>query len=123
MGRFDISFHEFAFLVEACIPKRPIARTSFFEKVIDKHYHVLTEEERSFLYDWIKRNPSFKMSIEKKDSHCIAFEARYNPDNQYMVTYCDDEVKTSRCFRMNGNYHKSMGCYIDKSYIRKIEKI
>lgn len=123
MGRFDISFHEFAFLVEACIPKRPIARTSFFEDVINKHYHVLTEDERCMLYNWIKNNPLFKMSIKEKDEHCIAFEARYNPDNQYVVTYFDGEAKTATCFLMNGNYHKSIRCYIDNRYIKKIEKI
>lgn len=41
-NRFSIDFIEFSFLVEACIPPRPIARTYFWGQVIDKYYHVLT---------------------------------------------------------------------------------
>jgi hypothetical protein len=67
MSTFNIDFFEFSFLVEACIPPRPIARSSFWDSVIDKHFHKMTEEERSDLYDWIKKNYYFQDGIGKKN--------------------------------------------------------
>jgi hypothetical protein len=55
MSNFTIDFFELAFLVEACIPPRPIARSMFFDDVSDIHYHKMTKEERQRLFDWIIR--------------------------------------------------------------------
>ena len=55
--RFEIDFFEFSFLVEACIPERPIARTMFWHNVIDKYYHELTDDERARLFEFKSLDP------------------------------------------------------------------
>jgi len=54
----------------------------FWQNVCDKYYYVLTQEERTKLFDWIQKNPCFDLNNED----CKLFYDRYNPDNQYSVT-------------------------------------
>lgn len=120
--RFDIDFIEFAFLVEACIPPRPIARAMFWNDVIDKYYHVLTPDERDDLFNWIQRNPLFEESV-KTNEDCKMFYDRYNPDNQYMVTTFFDETEDQKeCFVHNDAYHVSSKVMVNKQYITKMRK-
>ena len=123
-NRFNIDFFEFSFLVEACIPPAPIARYSFFEKVVNDYYHVLTDNERKRLYDWLMRNPRMQ---ESEDEMCEAFKARYNPDNQYKVVVSDGDIIEERdCFYLNGVYYTYYGSgkkiYAPKEYIMRVEK-
>jgi hypothetical protein len=118
LNRFNIDFFEFSFLVEACIPPRPIARMTFWFDVCDKYYHVLTQEERSKLFEWIQRNPSFDL----KNEDCKLFYDRYNPDNQYSVTTnYKNEIKDVKCFLHNNKYHTKSNTSINEEYIKEIK--
>lgn len=123
-NRFNIDFFEFSFLVEACIPPRPIARSMFWDDVINKHYHTLTENERERLFEWINRCYGMEHGLENKNEDCLLFNARFDPDNQYIVT---SEYKGStdihKCFLWQGKYHLSKTTSIEKKYIVKTEKI
>ena len=46
--------------------------------------------------------------------------ARYNPDNQYLVTFINGN--TVEAFRMNDRYYILSYKYIDKNCIIKVEK-
>ena len=117
--RFDIDFIEFAFLVEACIPPRPIARAMFWDDVINKYYHVLTESERKRLFDWVQLNPSFK--IDEPD--CAWFWHRYNPDTQYVVTTdFDGNIEKHDCFLFNKRYYTKKDRWVFSDYIVSVEK-
>ena len=119
-NRFEIDFFEFAFLVEACIPPRPIARSMFWDKVIDEYYDILTFDERIRLFGWIQNNPCY--NLENDD--CKLFHLRYDPDNQYNVTTnFDGKVKTNKCFKVGERYHTKKFTSIDEDCIIKIEKI
>jgi hypothetical protein len=115
-GRFVIDFFEFSFLVEACIPPRPIARAMFWEDVINKHYHVLTENERQRLFTWITKNLSFDLTNED----CRLFYARFNPKNQYEVeTEFEGKKETVKCFKWNDKFHLSKSKSVNEKYIVK----
>lgn len=128
--RFDIDFFEFAFLVEACIPQRPIARTMFWHDVINKYYWVLTEGERADLYEWINRNPCYQKGLEDKQEDVLWFEYRYNPDNQYEVeAEADGKKETHRCFKFGDDptYYIS-GCQsrrisLQERFITSVKKL
>jgi hypothetical protein len=91
MSTFKIDFFEFAFLVEACIPPKPIARTMFWRDVINVYYHEMSTSERDRLFEWITEDSNF--DITDKDAKW--FYDRYNPDNQYVIqTKTKDGVKT-----------------------------
>lgn len=123
MTKITIDFFEFAFLVEACIPPRPIARTMFWHRVIDSIYHQLTPDERTKLYEWILRSPSFTHSFEKGNEDCEIFEARYNPNNSWdITTNFNGEVKVIEdAFWYRGRYHTGMSTSIVEDYITEVK--
>lgn len=119
--RFVIDFTEFAFLVEACIPPRPIARSMFWDNVINKYYPLLSKEERMLLYEWISRHPNFKPDEE---DDCALFKARFDPDNQYEVTTMYRKKKEKvQCFLWQDRYCTDKKTSIDPKYIKDICKI
>jgi hypothetical protein len=114
--KFKIDFFEFAFLVEACIPPRPIARMSFWYKVIDEYYDILTKEERLRLFEWITKNHGF--DLEQED--CALFYARFDPNNQYKVlTNYEGKEEVVDCFKWGDKYHIKRNRFIDEDYIVK----
>jgi hypothetical protein len=126
--KFKIDFFEFSFLVEACIPEQPIARSMFWDEVINVYYHEMTKDERVKLYKWINRNFQFEKELNKGNKQCIAFNARFNPDNQYLVHYTfNDKKDTVECFKIGDTYYTeyytSRQQYISNIFIDKIEKL
>lgn len=120
----DIDFFEFSFLVEACCGRRPIARSMFFQRVIDKYYYVLTQDERDRLFEWLNKNSSFTFDLEKGEESCLLFNARFDPDNQFLVStlFGGKEDKTE-AFLLNGTYYTAKNRFINPDYITKVEKI
>lgn len=122
-SKFKINFIELLFLVEACIPPMPIARTLIWYNIIDSYYYQLSKNERSYLYEYINKNWIFKESLNKEES-CVLFNARYNPDNQYLIkTEFDGKIEIHECFLYNGQYHKQKNVKIQEKYIKEIKKI
>ena len=122
-NRFNIDFFEFAFLVEACIPPRPIARAMFWDDVINKHYHVLTENERQRLFEWINGCDNFTYNLDKNED-CQLFNARFDKENQYEIeTNYNSIIKKHRAFKWQGKYHISKTQSINEDYIVEITKV
>ena len=122
--RFNIDFFEFSFLVTACIPPRPIARTMFWQKVVDKYYNVLTQTERDNLFEWVNREYSMEKGLENGNEDCLLFNARYDKDNQYAVsTLYEGEKSVINCFLWQNKYHVATSQSIVEKYITKIEKL
>ena len=122
MSRFSIDFFEFSFLVEACIPPRPIARAMFWDDVIDKHYNTLTDNERVRLFEWINRNPCMQDGIEEGNEDCLLFNARFDPDNQYKVhTNYNNKLEIYDAFKLNDRYYIKKNTSIEDKYITKVE--
>ena len=117
--KFKIDFYEFSFLVEACIPPRPIARSMFWDEVCDTYYHEMTDDERVQIFEWIPRNPNFKLRNEQ----CAIFYARFNPKRQYIVhTKVGDSEETHETYRLKGRYYTAKNVSINDDYIVKIEQ-
>ncbi len=119
MKKFEIDFFEFCFLVEACIPPRPIARSMFWDRVINEYYNDLTDGQRKKLFEWIQINPSFDV----KKEGCKWFYDRFNPDNQYTVTVAyNGEIGVYDTFRHDNGYFTKINTSITDDYIVKVEK-
>jgi len=115
--KFQIDFTEFAFLVEACIPPKPIARSMFWHKVIDEYYFQMTDDERRHLFEWLKKNNRFTEGLNNEED-CRIFHARFDPLNQYMVTtnYGGKEEQYE-AFKYNDRYHVKKDTWIAPEYI------
>ena len=120
----DIDFIEFAFLVEACSGRQPIARSMFFQRVIDKYYYVLTQDERDRLFEWINRSYSFESGLETKDESCLLFNVRFDKNNQFIVsTFFGGKENKTEAFLLDGKYHTSKNTTINEEYITNVEKL
>jgi hypothetical protein len=123
MSTFNIDFFELAFLAEACIPPRPIARAMFWQNLTTKYWYQMTDNERERLFDWMQKNEWYKKSLEEQEDTQI-FHARFNPDNQYIVTTeFNDIIEQHRVFLMRGTYYVKPNTSIQEKYITKIEKL
>ena len=120
MSTFTIDFFELSFLAEACIPPRPIARTTFWYDLINKHYHAMTDGERIQLYGWITNNPQFALD----DEDCRWFADRFNPDNQYVVTtnYNGEETE-NKAFKRGERYYIGKDTFIADEYVTSVKKL
>lgn len=117
----DIDFFEFSFLVEACIPPRPIARTMFWQDVINKYYHRLSQIERDRLFDWINRCDSFNYNLDSNED-CQLFNARFDKNNQFLIhTFFDGEEKVYEAFKFEDRYYTKKDTFIAEEYITKVE--
>ena len=119
MSEFKIDFFELAFLAEACIPPRPIARTMFWQHLTDRYWHHMTEGERAHLFEWMNKNETYRESLEN-NSDTQVFHARFNPENQYEITTIEDEK--IRAFKMGDRYYVGTNRWVDQGHIESVEK-
>lgn len=120
VDKFEIDFFELSFLIEACIPPRPIARTMFFQKASSHYYHMLSDAQRNKLFTWLQLNPSF----DTKNEYCKHFYDRFNPDNQYKIDTFSSEMKESiLCYKHKGQYHTKENTFVSEEYITKVTKV
>ena len=123
-NRFKIDFFELSFLAGACIPPKPIARTMFWHRLIDKYYYELSKSERARMYEWINREWAMEKGLENKNEDCLLFNARFNPDNQYLVTTnFKGKEEEHECFLWENRYHTKRKTSIQEEFITKVEKI
>lgn len=122
--RFKIDFFEFSFLVEACIPPTPIARAMFWDNVINEYYHELTPEEREKLHEWVNRNPSMQHALEQNNEDAIAFNLRYDPDNQYEVrTEFKGKEEIVPSYKDGDRYYIEINKWIAPEFIKEVIKL
>ncbi len=124
MSKFKIDFIELSFLAEACIPPRPIARAYFWQNLTDKYWHQMTPNERARLFEWLNRNSFYQQGLEDNQEDVLIFHARFDPNNQYMVTAKNGaEEETNHAFKKEDRYWIGTTRYIAPEYITNIEKI
>ena len=130
MSTFNIDFFELAFLAEACIPPRPIARACFWQDLTRKYWAQMTEGERIHLFEWLQKNPWYAESLQKEEDTKI-FHARFDPDNQYTITTKHKKKQEShRAFKRHGSeaegftnrYYVGHDTYIPEENIVSVEK-
>jgi len=122
MSTFEIDFFELAFLAEACIPPRPIARAMFWQSLTDKYWYQFTEGERIHLFEWLQKSWVYEESLAKEED-TQEFHARFNPDNQYMVTTEKIGVtEVHRAFKMGDRYYIKRNTWITEESIVSVEK-
>jgi hypothetical protein len=122
MSTFQIDFFELAFLAEACIPPRPIARAMFWQSLTDKYWYEMTEGERIHMFEWLQKSWVYEESLEKEEDTQV-FHARFNPDNQYIIkTNYEGKAEEHRAFKMGDRYYIGRNTSISEEYIISIEK-
>ena len=130
MSKFQIDYFELMFLAEACMPPAPIARACFWDKMIDEYYHQLSWYERRHLHEYFHRNMFFRNNLTRND--IAHFDARYDPENQYIVKYYPSEehkqsnsdvVLMQHCYLWTIHYHTHINRWVIPERIISAEKI
>lgn len=117
--KYEIDFFELCFLAEACIPPAPIARASFWKKFTFKIRNELSIDERNRAYEWLMKHPRLEKAIEEKNEDALLFEARYNPENQYILRSTWGTVH--EVFLYEGKYYTSSNMSINEEYIQEVK--
>lgn len=77
----------------------------------------MTEGERIHLFEWLQKNWQYEESLKTQQDTQI-FHARFNPDNQYIVTTnYNGKEETHRAFRMGERYYITSSSWIDDKHI------
>lgn len=117
---FKIDFFELTFLAEACIPPRPIARAMFWHNLTDKYWEQMTVDQRDRLFDWMTTKDHYLLSLDKNEDTKV-FHARFNPDNQYLITTFHNGEH--QAFLYDGKYYVKTNTWIPKEFIKSKKKI
>jgi hypothetical protein len=122
MDSFQIDFFELAFLAEACIPPRPIARMMFWQHLTDKYWDQMSDPQRTHIWNWLQKNLYYEESLKTEEETQI-FHARFDPDNQYMVhTNFHGVEDKRRAFKMGDRYYITRTTSIADEYIVEVIK-
>ena len=120
MSEFTISFFELMFLAESVIPPRPIARSMCFDDFSEIHYHKMSKNERLQFFNHVQKCHGFSL----EDDQCRHFFARFNPENQYLVSYLfNGKADEIICYRFDNEYRVSKSRFVNSDYIKKIVRI
>jgi hypothetical protein len=94
----------------------------FWQSLTDKYWEQMTEGERIHMFEWLQKSWVYEESLEKEEDTQV-FHARFNPDNQYMVTTMKIGVtEVHRAFKMGDYYYIGRNTLILDDYIMSIEK-
>lgn len=117
-----LDIFEMYYLLESCFRGSHL-RSDTIIRFVDEWYEMLEPSRRSDLYNWILRD-IYNNKFEKSSKLCgadLIFMARYNPDNQYIVTLSNGEVVNT--FLLDDKYYVLSNKYCDPSSIIKVEKV
>jgi len=117
--KYNVNFDEICILAGNTIPPVPIARASFWQSLIDKHFYQMTQEERDHLFEWINRDWRFQESLKKENIDCLLFNARFDKENNFDVELNNGEV-VRNTFLWEGYYHRQSHVFLNKNKIKKI---
>ena len=124
---FKIDFFELCFLAQTCIPPVPIARTVFWHKLIDEYYHQLSQRQRDELFNWMRDESKYQMSFADGNKDVKIFDARYDPNNQYLLTCVppksEDKPQEIEAFYYNERHHTAINTTIIEDYIIDIKHL
>jgi hypothetical protein len=117
MKAITIDYFELTVLIEASWHTGTILRYGILEKAIVTWYNQLEDNDRARLYDFFKRNYKVENEIQE------IFMARYDPDNQYIITTLfEGKEATFNTFLHNKQYKIGKDTSIHEKYITKVIK-
>lgn len=103
-------------------------RWDIYKIFVDRVYPQLRENEREFLYTYIKRDTAWLWE-DKKIRDETPYEmwrkvlARYNPANQYTVTASHDgKTETRDVYLFEGKYYINFDLYFASEFVTAVSK-
>lgn len=118
---------ELMWLVEGAVGKSHL-RWGIYDMMVNDVWPQLNDNEREFLYTYIKRDISwhFENSTDTTPrDYFYQMLARYNPVNQYRVTLKrgrEKSVVEENAYLWNDKYYVGWQRYCAQEYVKKVER-
>lgn len=118
---------ELMWLVEGAVGKSHL-RWGIYDMMVNDVWPQLNDNEREFLYTYIKRDLSwhFENSTDTTPrDYFYQMLARYNPANQYRVTLKrgrEKSVVEENAYLWNDKYYVGWQRYCAPEYVKKVER-
>lgn len=117
---FEIPFHELVLLTRMTLSSTDLVSREFFESVIDRHYQKMNNQQREHLFDVVTN----LLHFDKNNLLNQIFYARFNPENQYQVTYWEGGEKTyKRTFMRDGKHYYNSIEFVDPDMVIVADRI
>ena len=126
-AKLKLNKFELMWLFEGAAGKSHL-RWGVYEMFVNKIYPQLNDDEREFLYTYIKRDTAWLWEHNTKIDetpyqYWLQVLARYNPSNQYTVTAKHNDLEeTKDAYLWNGKYYTNFTMYFAKEYITDIKQ-
>lgn len=126
-AKLTLSKFELMWLWEGAVGKSHL-RWEIYPMFADTIYRQLSDDEREFLYTYIKRDTSWywenkTLGDETPHKYWLQVLARYNPANQYEVTLKGldgKEIVADNAYYWDGKYHVGWQRYCAAENIVKV---
>lgn len=117
---FTVDFFELMFLAESIIPPRPIARSLAFDDLSEKHYHKMSDNQKVQFFHHVQKCDGFTL----ENNQCRHFFARFNPENQYLVScFHNGKAEVIQCYMFEEEYRTSKNRFVNRDYIKSVVRI
>lgn len=101
MKKYEITFTELLYLVEACYPPRGNAiRSNFFRKLINDYYHDLGISQRIRMLNFVKTRRLYN----SENIDLAHFESRYGGFERWISLVGDKSGHRYSCYFHDGSY-------------------
>ena len=126
MANITIDYFESTKLLEVALYSHTAVCGTIKEKFIHEWYDCYNAREKKAFYDWLLRTFDRQGNHESINEEVDRILARYNPDNQFMVTCRKGKLEQAvSTYLFNGIYYtgKPRNQQCEPSTIKKIVKI
>lgn len=125
MAKIEIDYFESIKLLEIALYSHTAVCGTIKEKFLHEWYDCYNAREKKALHDWLLRVFDRQGNHESINEEVNRILARYNPDNQFMVTVKKGKLQqTVPTYLFNGIYYTgTRNQHCEPSTIKKIVKI
>lgn len=127
MALVKLDKFEILWLCEGAMGKSHL-RWSIYDKMIDEIFPILSDDEREFIYTYLKRDTSWLWE-KKTIGDTMPYEywlqtlARYNPTNQFTVRLRNGRItQTADAYLWNGKYYTTTNRFCAPEYIKSVKQ-
>ena len=92
----------------------------FPPRIGEKHYHKMNDNQRLHFFEHVQKCHGFTLENEQ----CRHFFARFNPENQYLVScFHNGKAEVIKCYMFDDEYRTSKNRFVNRDYIKSVVRI
>ena len=86
----------------------------------ERHYHKMNDNQRLQFFEHVQKCHGFTLENEQ----CRHFFARFNPNNQYLVScFYNGKAEAIQCYMFDEEYRTSKNKFVNRDYIKSVVRV